>query len=359
MASYRKRDNGWEYRINYYDSTGKRKPKSKGGFRTKSEAIKAAAEMELKLQDNITVDEDITLYAYFKQWCEVYKRPNVTELTFRLYTDTQKKIKLFFNDRKLKDITATEYQQVLNQYAKTHAQRTVNRFNTHIKACVEMAVHEGYIKRNFCKFAKINAKNKGRNVETKFLEIKEYERLIYETSKHPERASYAVLYIIAKTGMRYAECLGLTVDDIDRINGTLSVNKTWNYKNNTGFLPTKTKSSIRKIPIDDEFIKFVDQLPPTEDGRLLPKLLNNVVNKTLRKIVGREVRVHSLRHTYASYLISHDIDLISVSQVLGHENLNITLEVYAHQLQEQKSRNDEKIKQMWTECGRNALKTHG
>lgn len=74
MASYRKRPNGWEYRINYYDSTGKRKPKSKGGFRTKSEAIKAAAEMELKLQDNINVDEDITFLNYFKQWCEVYKR---------------------------------------------------------------------------------------------------------------------------------------------------------------------------------------------------------------------------------------------------------------------------------------------
>lgn len=102
-----------------------------------------------------------------------------------------------------------------------------------------------------------------------------------------------------------------------------------------------------------------DGKPLTEDGRLLPSLSNNAVNKTLRKIVGREVRVHSLRHTYASYLIAHDIDLISVSQVLGHENLNITLEVYAHQLQEQKSRNDEKIKQMWTECGQNALKPHG
>ena len=56
-------------------------------------------------------------------------------------------------------------------------------------------------------------------------------------------------------------------------------------------------------------------MPPTDDGRLLPSLSNNAVNKTLRKIVGREVRVHSLRHTYASYLIAHDIDLISVSQV--------------------------------------------
>ena len=105
------------------------------------------------------------------------------------------------------------------------------------------------------------------------------------------------------------------MDDINRDTGMLSVNKTWDYKNNTGFLPTKTKSSIREIPLDDEFIKFIDQLPPTEDGRLMPSLSNNAVNKTLRKIIGREVRVHSLRHTYASYLIAHDIDLISV-QVL-------------------------------------------
>lgn len=356
MASYRKRPNGWEYRINYYDSTGKRKPKSKGGFRTKSEAIKAAAEMELKIQDGLNVDEDITLYAYFKQWCEVYKRPNVSDLTFNLYVVTQKQIASFFGDRKLKDITATEYQRVLNQYAETHAHTTVKRFHTQIKACVEMAVHEGYIKRNFCKFAKINAKVKSRDIQSKFLEVEEYERLIYETRKHPDNTAYAVLYMIAKTGMRFAECLGLTVDDIDYENGTLSVNKAWDYKNNTGFMPTKTKSSIRQIPLDDEFLNFVKQLTPQPDGRLLPRMFNNAVNRTLRKIVGREVRVHSLRHTYASYLISHDIDLISVSQVLGHENLNITLEVYAHQLQEQKSKNHEKIKQMWTECGQKALK---
>ncbi len=56
--------------------------------------------------------------------------------------------------------------------------------------------------------------------------------------------------------------------------------------------------------------------------------------------------MHSLRHTYASYLIAHVVDPISIPQVLGHENLNITLEVYAHQLQEQKQRNDEKIKKI-------------
>ena len=57
MASYRKRENGWEYRINYYDSTGKRKPKSKGGFRTKSEAIKAATKI---LQKELLESEEIS-----------------------------------------------------------------------------------------------------------------------------------------------------------------------------------------------------------------------------------------------------------------------------------------------------------
>ena len=51
------------------------------------------------------------------------------------------------------------------------------------------------------------------------------------------------------------------------------------------------------------------------------------------------------------------MDLISVSQALEHENLNITLEVYAHQLQEQKSRNDDKIKQIGANLGQNSFKT--
>lgn len=95
----------------------------------------------------------------------------------------------------------------------------------------------------------------------------------------------------------------------------------------------KNKSSIRNIPIDNDTLFFLHEFTKNKNDRLFDKLSNNAVNKTIRKITGREVRVHSLRHTFASYLIS-------ISQVLDHENLNITLEVYAHQLQEQKDRND-------------------
>ena len=342
MASYRKRENGWEYRINYYDSTGKRKPKSKGGFRTKSEAIKAAAEMELKLQDNITVDEDITLYNYFKQWCEVYKKPTVSKITYKAYINTQRKIELFFSDKKLKSVTATQYQRVLNSYAKTHAQDTVERFNVHVKSCVEMSVHEGYIKRNFCKFAKINAKNKGRDIETKFLEVEEYERLIYETSKHPEYASYAALYIIAKTGIRFAECLGLTVDDINRDTGMLSVNKTWDYKGQGGFSPTKNPSSVRKIKIDwqtvvqfSELVKGIDDTQPLfVRGKVFNSTVNHVLARHCQALGIPVISIHGLRHTHASLLLFAGVSLASVARRLGHSSMTTTQKTYLHIIQE-------------------------
>ena len=348
MASYRKRENGkWEYRISYKTADGKYKKKEKGGFATKKLAQAAANEAERLLESNFQIDSNITLADYFEKWMKIYKEPNISEITYRAYQNTAKKVKKIFGTQKLTAITSTQYQEVINDYANTHAQDTVERLNIHIKSCVKMAVHEGYITRNFCDFVIINAKNKGRSKETKFLELEEYEKLIATSYKKRDVTSYAVLYLIAKTGLRFAECLGLTTDNINAEEHTITVNKTWNYKTNAGFLPTKTKSSEREIPIDQETLDFLLALPSQDKNKLFPIISNNAVNKTLRKIIGREVRVHSLRHTYASFLISQNIDLISISSVLGHENLNITLEVYAHQLQEQKKRNDDKIREVF------------
>ena len=187
MASYRKRPNGWEYRINYYDSTGKRKTKSQRvAFRTKSEAIKAATEMELKLQDNINVDEDITLYDYFKQWCEVYKKPTVSKITYKAYINSQRKIELFFGDKKLKSITATEYQRVLNSYAKTHAQDTCRALLMCMsRRALKWQCMKDISSVTFASLLKSTQRTKVVILKQKFLEVEEYERLIHETNKHP------------------------------------------------------------------------------------------------------------------------------------------------------------------------------
>lgn len=58
------------------------------------------------------------------------------------------------------------------------------------------------------------------------------------------------ILLIAKTGLRFSEALALTPKDFDFAHQMLSISKTWNYKDSGGFLPTKNKSSVRKIHID-------------------------------------------------------------------------------------------------------------
>ena len=59
-----------------------------------------------------------------------------------------------------------------------------------------------------------------------------------------------LILLVAKTGIRFSEALGLTPSDFDFSHQYIIINKTWDYKENTGFALTKNKSSIRKVQID-------------------------------------------------------------------------------------------------------------
>jgi len=211
MASYRKRENGkWEYRISYKSHDGKYKKAEKGGFPTKKAAQIAAAEREKELLLPSYVSDDITLYDYFTQWSAIHKKPNLAPTTWQVYQATSRNIEKLFPEAKLKNITSSIYQQALNTFAETHSQATVERLNIHIKQCVAMAVHEEIIQKDFTTFAKAISQNKGIEKETKFLEVEEYKKVIAVSKRKMDVQSYAVIYLIAITGMRFAECLGLT-----------------------------------------------------------------------------------------------------------------------------------------------------
>ena len=359
MASYRKRENGkWEYRISYKSHDGKYKKAEKGGFPTKKAAQIAAAEREKELLLPSYISDDITLYDYFTQWAAIHKKPNLAPATWQVYQATSRNIEKLFPEAKLKNITSSIYQQALNTFAETHSQATVERLNIHIKQCVVMAVHEEIIQKDFTTFAKAISQNKGIEKETKFLEVEEYKKVIAVSKRKMDVQSYAVIYLIAITGMRFAECLGLTWDSVDYENKLLTVDKTWNYKTNLDFSTTKTKSSIRKIPLDDETLKLLKSYKKehwihNKENRIFSNISNNAVNKSLRHIVGRNVHAHSLRHTYASFLISKHVELLSISKILGHENMNITIEVYAHQLKELEEASNSEVREIFSNLGAN------
>ena len=63
-----------------------------------------------------------------------------------------------------------------------------------------------------------------------------------------------MILLIAKTEIRFSEALGITPKDFDLNRQQLSINKTWNYKGEGGFVSTKNKSSIRKVQLDWQLV---------------------------------------------------------------------------------------------------------
>ena len=104
-----------------------------------------------------------------------------------------------------------------------------------------MAVHEKVIQKDFTTFAKAISQNKGIE-KNKFLEFEEYKIVIVVSKNKMDVQSYTMIYLIAITGMRFAECLGLAWESVDNENKVLVVDKIWNYKTNLDFASIKQKA---------------------------------------------------------------------------------------------------------------------
>ena len=218
------------------------------------------------------IDKTMLFCEYYKQWIEVYKRGAIREATMSKYLMTQKWVEKLAPQLKVSELTRTVYQQILNDYAKEHERQTTLDFHHQLKGAVLDAVDEGMIERDPTRKAIIKGKTPGAK-KIKYLNQFELHTLIAHLDiKEKVNWDWFIL-LVAKTGMRFSEALAITPADFDFARQTLSISKTWDYKGNGGFLPTKNKSSVRKIQIDWQivvkFSELVKGLP--EDKPIFPE----------------------------------------------------------------------------------------
>ena len=150
------------------------------------------------------------------------------------------------------------------------------------------------------------------------------------------------ILLVAKTGLRFSEALALTPKDFDFSKQSLSVSKTWDYKGEGGFMPTKNQSSVRKVQIDwqliVQFSTLLKALPEDEPIFISNKVYNSTVNDILarhcKKMEIPIISVHGLRHTHASLLLFAGVSIASVAQRLGHSSMTTTQKTYLHIIQE-------------------------
>ena len=197
------------------------------------------------------IDENTTLLEYFKLWIKLYKVGAVRKVTLKKYWETYHFIENNIPNLKLKNVTRIKYQELLNLYAQSHEHQTVKDFHHQIKAALLDAYDDELIKKDPTRRIVIKGK-KPKKKKTKFLNESELKLLLkqLEINKNEPSLDWLVL-LVAKTGLRFAEVLGITPSDFDFENQTLTVNETWNYKEaNGGFQQTKNESSNRKIALD-------------------------------------------------------------------------------------------------------------
>ena len=271
-------------------------------------------------------------YEYYKQWIEVYKKGAIRDATMAKYLMTQKWVEKLAPELKVCELTRTAYQKLLNDYAKDHERQTTLDFHHQLKGAILDAVDEGMIKGKSPRAKKI-----------KYLNQFELHTLIAHLDIREEVNWDWFILLVAKTGMRFSEALAITPSDFDFARQTLSISKTWDYKGNGGFLPTKNNSSVRKIQIDWQIVVKFSELTKNlpEDKPIFvgeTKIYNSTVNDVLTrhcKACGiSEISIHGLRHTHASLLLFAGVSIASVARRLGHASMTTTQKTYLHIIQE-------------------------
>ncbi|MFI6899106.1 tyrosine-type recombinase/integrase [Streptomyces sp. NPDC050256] len=217
-----------------------------------------------------------------------------------------------------------------------------------LKSALEHAVREEEIPRNVA-----------RNVRTGTPRPRRFEPLTADEARKFLAAANGhrlqpLFELALHTGLRKGELLGLRWEDIDLAGGTASIRRTLQRTNSGGLtaLPTKTKSSERRIALPTPCLRSLEQHRDRQrkereaagtdwkdsgyiftclDGAPIEgSTLTRHFNTLLRQARLRRIRFHDLRHSAATLLLEQGVELVVIKELLGHAHIGVTATVYAH-----------------------------
>ncbi len=171
------------------------------------------------------------------------------------------------------------------------------------------------------------------------------EEYVYYSKDDRLKAPLLSLY----TGMRIGEILALEWADVDFYERTVTVSKEKYFvKDDDGTWRTyidspKSAASERTIPLCEKAVALLKSIDPTakwakrsvfrsENSPLSVRQCQYLFGSMLKKCRVKQRNFHTLRHTFATRLLERGVDLKTLSELLGHENMNVTMKTYCHTL---------------------------
>lgn len=165
------------------------------------------------------------------------------------------------------------------------------------------------------------------------------------------------------TGIRIGELCALKIGNFDFINKKLHIKQTLQrlQNGNTGLNKTyisitepKSTASDREIPLSDFICDIYSKMKSTKNIFILsgtsapiePRTMENRYNRIMESLGIKDTTFHTLRHTFATRSIEVGFDVKSLSEILGHSSVNITLNRYVHSSFELKTENMKKLEML-------------
>ena len=313
----------------------------------------------------IKPDSNMNFLEYAKLWLKDYAEINIKPSTLYGYKSClNAHILPRFKDYKLSDITVYELEKFYNDLRKTKSLNPDSNGNhnllsdavvrhQHSLLCVMLntAVKWDFINFNPC--LKLTKPPTVTRKEMKFYDEEELKKL-FQHLEYENLTFKTAIYLLTLGGIRRGECLGLFWEHVDFEKKTITIkNNLLNIREKGVYLDTpKTKKSKRTISLPDICFDLLKKLKAKQE--LEKELFSNDWMDTefvfkdeygnyynpsrlsrqwvlfQKKHNLKHIRLHDLRHTCATYLLSHNVPIATVSKKLGHSNIYTTLDVYTH-----------------------------
>ncbi|MCT2899037.1 site-specific integrase [Lentilactobacillus buchneri] len=332
MASILKRGTKYRAMVSLMVN-GVRRPISKT-FPNKKDARLWCERLELeKTSGKDLSSRNQSFITFYYNWMTLIKRNDVRDSTYNNYVRAYSIFKDMFPAIKMKDLDDIYFQKKLDEYGKTHAQKTVHELALKLRTCLKYAYAKGLISSDFASLIKAHGQQTLKR--NRALSIADMSKLKKYLLAHSNADFNVFLLLVLETGIRRGEALGLRSDDLQpyEIRIRRSISPT------SSDTSLKNSQSKRTISVTQTLYNLLESIDVKENGYLFNTngfQQSHKLKNLLRKLNIPATTIHGLRDSNASYLFSKGIDLVYVSKRLGHESISTTRDYYLNLMPEKK-----------------------
>lgn len=367
IIRYTNKDNETLYRFRYYagldEITGKQRYIRRQGFKSEKDAKTELLKIEYLVSTN----------QYYKsvksgkfgdvldEWLSLHKTRVKPSTFYNIKVRVDKYVRPYFKDMYVDKIKLRQCQDFVNKTFKTAPKAYVYSISI-VKNTLDYALRLGMIESNPMLYV-IKPKKQATisDKHDNFYNKDELKKFL-DVAKNTDLKKYTLFRLLAFSGIRIGECLALTWHDLNYKNNTIAINKTLaRTKKSFKIQIPKTKSSIRKISLDVETIQVLKMWQLEQRKQLLKIGINALDSKQLifnsnknsfifNSVIAYDIKLiakkagiypittHGFRHTHATLLFASGMDIKQVQARLGHSNVQTTLNIYTHAIQDKQDK---------------------